>query len=136
MSDTATETRTVVVEREISHPPERIWRALTQSHLIGEWLMKNDFRPDKGHRFNFNADWGSVGGEVRTVVPNETLSYTWETRDLTSVVTWTLAPTEAGTLLRMEQTGFRPDQRSYYQGAVVGWRRFFSNLEEVLSNME
>jgi uncharacterized protein YndB with AHSA1/START domain len=136
LNDTTTETRTVVVEREISHPPERIWRALTQSHLIGEWLMKNDFRPDEGHCFNFSADWGSVGGEVRTVVPNETLSYTWETKDLTSVVTWTLAPTETGTLLRMEQTGFRPDQRSYYQGAVVGWQRFFSNLEEVLSRLD
>ena len=44
MTNTATETRTVVVEREMPHPPEKIWRALTQPHLIEEWLMKNDFQ--------------------------------------------------------------------------------------------
>jgi uncharacterized protein YndB with AHSA1/START domain len=36
-------TRSVIVEREIAHP-EKIWRALTEPHLIEEWLMKNDFR--------------------------------------------------------------------------------------------
>lgn len=136
MTAAATETRTVVVEREMPHPPEKVWRALTQSHLIEEWLMKNDFRPDKGHRFNLSANWGAVDGQVRTVVPHEMLSYTWETKDLASVVTWTLTPTGMGTRLRMEQTGFAPDQRSYYQGAVVGWRRFLTSLEEVLSRMD
>jgi len=132
----ATETRTVVVEREIAHPPEKIWRALTQSHLMGEWLMDNDFKPETGHRFSLSADWGGVDGEVQTVVPNRTLSYTWQTKDLTSVVTWTLVPTETGTRLRMEQAGFRADQRSYYQGAVVGWQRFFTRLEDALSRMD
>ncbi len=33
-----------------AYPPEKIWRALTQPHLIEEWLMKNDFRPVVGHR--------------------------------------------------------------------------------------
>lgn len=37
------------------HPPERIWRALTQSPLIEEWLMKNDFHLVVGHRFNFHT---------------------------------------------------------------------------------
>jgi uncharacterized protein YndB with AHSA1/START domain len=45
MSNVATEALTVVVEREIPFPPEKIWRALTQPHLIEEWLMKNDFKP-------------------------------------------------------------------------------------------
>jgi uncharacterized protein YndB with AHSA1/START domain len=53
---TATETRSVVVEREFAHSPEKIWRALTQPHLIAEWLMKNDFRPVVGHGFNLRAD--------------------------------------------------------------------------------
>jgi uncharacterized protein YndB with AHSA1/START domain len=43
MTETSTEALSVVVEREIHHPPEKIWRALTQPHLIEEWLMKNDF---------------------------------------------------------------------------------------------
>jgi uncharacterized protein YndB with AHSA1/START domain len=45
MSKPATETLSVIVEREIPYPPEKIWRALTQPHLIEEWLMKNDFKP-------------------------------------------------------------------------------------------
>ena len=56
MTTTTTETRSVVVEREIPHPPEKIWRALTQSHLMEEWLMKNDFQPRLGHKFNFRAE--------------------------------------------------------------------------------
>ena len=136
MNQTSTDTRTVVVEREMPHPPEKIWRALTQSHLIEEWLMKNDFKPDPGHRFNLTADWGAVDGQVETVDPNKTLSYTWETKDLRSVVTWTLTPTGTGTILRMEQSGFRADQQPYYRGAAVGWERFFSALEEVLERTD
>ena len=40
MTNTATETRSVVVEREIAYPPEKIWRALTQPHLIEEWKWR------------------------------------------------------------------------------------------------
>ncbi len=136
MNQTATETLSVVVEREIPHPPEKIWRALTQSHLIKEWLMNNDFMPVEGHRFSFSANWGSVEGEVQTVEPNKTLTYTWDTKDLTSVITWTLTPTSNGTQLRMEQSGFRPDQRPYYQGARAGWPQFFAALEQVLARTD
>ena len=131
-----TETRSVVVEREFPHPPEKLWRALTQPHFIEEWLMKNDFKPEVGQRFDLSADWGSVACQVKTLETARTLSYSWNTKDLDNVVTWTLTPTQAGTLLRMEQTGFLQDQRSYYQGAVVGWQRFFSNLEEVVGKMD
>ena len=60
------------------YPPEKIWRALTQPHLIEEWLMKNDFQPVVGHSFNLRGDWGGVlDCEVLAVEPNRTLSYTW-----------------------------------------------------------
>src|SRR5205085_3480299 len=91
---------------EIPHPPEKIWRALTQPHLIEEWLMKNDFKPVVDHRFNLRADWGAVDCQVMAVEPNKTLSYTWAAYGLESVVTWTLTPTSTGTHLRMEQSGF------------------------------
>ena len=108
MNATSTETRAVVVERDVAFPPEKIWRALTQPYLIEEWLMKNDFKPDVGHHFKLSADWGAVDCKVLTVEPNKTLSYTWEAMGLESVVTWTLTPTSSGTHLRMEQSGFRP----------------------------
>ena len=56
MNEALTETRSVVVEREMPHLPEKIWRALTQPLLIQEWLMENDFKPVMGHRFNLRAD--------------------------------------------------------------------------------
>jgi uncharacterized protein YndB with AHSA1/START domain len=136
MTDIATETRSVVVEREMPFPPDKIWRALTQPHLIEEWLMKNDFNPVVGQRFNLRADWGAVDCQVLVVEPNKTLSYTWAAHGLESVVTWTLTPTKTGTHLRMEQSGFRPDQQQAYQGAKYGWPRFFANLEQVLARID
>jgi uncharacterized protein YndB with AHSA1/START domain len=133
MTNIATETLSVVVEREIAHPPEKIWRALTQPHLIEEWLMKNDFKPVVDHRFNFRGDWGAVDCQVTEVEPSNTLSYTWAAYGLESVVTWTLTPTKTGTHLRMEQAGFRPDQQQAYQGAKAGWQKFFASLEKVLA---
>ena len=136
MNETLTETRSVVVEREVAHPPEKIWRALTQPHLIEEWLMKGDFKPVVGHRFDFRADWGAVDCRVLAVEPNRTLSYTWAAYGLESVVTWTLTPTPTGTHLRMEQSGFRRDQQQAYQGAKAGWPQFLAGLERVLARMD
>jgi uncharacterized protein YndB with AHSA1/START domain len=142
MSDTASQALSVIVEREIPFPPEKIWRALTQPHLIEAWLMTNDFKPQVGHAFKFRADYlpnGVLDCEVLAVEPNKTLSYTWDSTsdnaafDLKSVVTFTLAPTATGTHLRMEQSGFRADQNQAYQGAKYGWPRFFANLEQVLA---
>ena len=135
MNQPATETLSVVVEREIAFPPEKIWRALTQPHLIEEWLMKNDFTPAVDHRFNLRGDWGAVDCEVLAIEPNKMLSYTWAAMGLESVVTWTLTPTSQGAKLRMEQSGFRPDQRQFYQGAKMGWGNFFANLEQVLARI-
>ena len=136
MSAATTETLSVIVERELPHPPEKIWRALTQPHLIEEWLMKSDFKPVVGHGFNFRADWGAVECKVVTVEPNKTLAYTWGAHGLESMVTWTLTPTSTGTHLRMEQLGFRPDQQQAYHGARHGWPRFFANLEQVLGRTD
>jgi uncharacterized protein YndB with AHSA1/START domain len=139
VTETTAETRSVVVEREFPHPPEKVWRALTQPHLIEEWLMTNDFAPVVGHRFHLSGDWGGVlDCEVLAVDPSRTLSYTWNFAHddpayaLKSVVTFTLTPMDGGTHLRMEQSGFRPDQRQAYGGAHAGWKQFLANLETLL----
>lgn len=136
MNKASDETLSVVVERDLPHPPEKIWRALTQPQLIQEWLMANDFQPVVDHRFKLSADWGAVDCQVLAVEPHKTLSYTWDAYGLESVVTWTLTPTGTGTLLRMEQAGFRPDQRQAYQGAKGGWPKFLAALEQVLARIE
>ena len=135
MSKPAAETLSVIVERDVAFPPEKIWRALTQPHLIEEWLMKNNFKPVADHRFNLRADWGAVDCQVLAVEPNKTLSYTWAAMGLESVVTWTLTPTGTGTRLRMEQSGLRPDQQKAYQGAKYGWQKFFASLERVVAGL-
>lgn len=140
---TREEVRSVIVEREFPFPPERLWRALTQPHLIAEWLMANDFEPVGGHRFNLRGEWGGVlDCEVLEVEPHSRLSYTWNfahddpAYDLKSVVEFTLTPTGSGTHLRMEQTGFRPEQKQAHGGAKFGWQKFFANLEQLLERGE
>lgn len=127
------EQNSVVVERELPFSAEKIWRALTQSHLLQEWLMATDFQPAIGHCFDFSTEWGDVDGKVLEVEPHRTLSYTWGDDVLASVVTWTLTPTDHGTHLRMEQTGFRVEQPARYRiGAKRGWPSLFDKLERLL----
>lgn len=135
MTSLASDTRSVVFEREIPHPPEKVWRALTQPHLIEEWLMKSDFKAVVGHHFSLRADWGAVDCRVLTVEPNKTLSYTWASHGLESVVTWTLTRSSSGTHLRMEHSGFGPDQERAYQGAKGGWQKFIAALEQVVARL-
>jgi uncharacterized protein YndB with AHSA1/START domain len=146
MNDTTTATRSVVVEREIAHPPEKVWRALTQGPLIEEWLMKNDFQPVVGHKFNLRAEpsphWnGVVDCEVLAVEPNRRLSYSWAgtgdeaTRGPKTVVTFTLTPTPSGVSLRIEQSGFRPQDDNNLRGANYGWQRFVDGLARVVEGL-
>jgi uncharacterized protein YndB with AHSA1/START domain len=134
-------TRTLVIEREVPHPPEKIWRALTEGPLMEQWLMKNDFQPVVGHRFSFRATpvpgWsGVIDCEVKVVEPNSRLVYSWSTMGGMSDVTWTLTRTEGGTHLRMEQTGFPSEEHASYKGAKYGWRNFMDKLERVVGGLE
>jgi uncharacterized protein YndB with AHSA1/START domain len=146
MTKSAAATRSIIIEREMPHPPEKVWRALTQGPLIAEWLMQNDFQPVVGHSFNFRAapmpHWnGVVDCRVLVVEPERRLSYSWNASGdeaaggLKTVVTWTLTPTQSGVLVRMEQSGFRPEDEANYQGANYGWPRYLSNLERVTAGL-
>jgi uncharacterized protein YndB with AHSA1/START domain len=146
MTETITD-RTVIVERLLPHAPEKVWRALTQSHLLDEWLMKNDFRPVVGHRFNFRATpmphWNGITDcEVLEVETNRRLSYSWNAsgdeaeNGLKTVVAWTLTPVAGGTQVRMEQSGFRSNETANYQGAKYGWQRYLAALENVVAGLD
>lgn len=131
MTDTP-ETRSVVVERDLAHPPDKVWRALTQPHLVAEWLMAGDIRPELGHAFSFSGDWGAVACEVLEIDPGRVIAYTWNGLGLESTVTWTLTPTPTGTHLRLEQAGFRLDQPQFYGGARASWPGLLDRLEQAL----
>jgi uncharacterized protein YndB with AHSA1/START domain len=76
---------------------------------------------------------------VLIVEPFRRLSYNWGVgggeSGLQWVVLWTLTPAEEGTHVRMEQSGFRPDQQAAYQGAKYGWQKFIGGLERVLGEL-
>jgi uncharacterized protein YndB with AHSA1/START domain len=140
MTNTAP-TLILVIDREMPHPPEKIWPALTQSPLIEQWLMTNDFQPIVGHQFNFRATpvpkWnGVIDCEVLVVEPHARLSYSPGSMGLKSVLTWTLTPTKHGRLVQMEQSGFRSEEDANYKGATYGWEKFIGNLERVVGGVD
>lgn len=141
MTDPDASPDTLVIERVLPHPPEKVWRALTESPLIAQWLMNNDFEPTAGRQFQLRSDpvpnWdGIIHCEVQIVEPCKRLSYSWSTLGLSSTVLWTLTPVLDGTHLRMEHSGFAPDQRANYQGAKYGWQKFLGAFERVVAEMD
>jgi uncharacterized protein YndB with AHSA1/START domain len=138
MTSGAPQTKSIVVERDMPHPPEKVWRALTQSALIAEWLMQNDFELAVGKRFTFRATpqpgWkGVTNCEVLEIEPLRRLVYAWgdgteSESGLKTIVAWTLTPTAGGTHVRMEHSGFRPQDEGGYQAMSGGWPRIMERL--------
>ncbi len=147
MNTATAEQRAVVVERRVPHSLDKVWRALTQAPLLEDWLMANDFEPRVGHRFTFHMTpmegWNGVTDcEVLTVVPQRELSYTWNASGaeaaagLRTVVKWTLEAAADGVLVRMEQSGFRPQDQRNFMGAKYGWERNLGELERVAGALQ
>ena len=140
MTETIAAVRSIVVERTMPHPPEKVWRALTQQPLIEAWLMRNDFEPRVGHRFNLrweaNNKSGVIDSEVLELSPPSRLAYRWVSMGVESVVTFTLTPTAGGTRPRMEQAGFKPGQEYNRKGAEYGWNGFLDKLGPVVANLD
>jgi uncharacterized protein YndB with AHSA1/START domain len=141
MTDSAGSTKSIVVERLMPHPPEKVWRALTESSLIAQWLMENDFVLEAGRDFTFRATpvpgWSGVTHcRVLEFEPHRRLVYTWgdgteSDSGLATVVTWTLAEEAGGTRVRMEQSGFRPEDEAGFGAMSGGWPRILEGLERV-----
>lgn len=114
------------MEKSIRHqftfpvPPEVVWQHLTDSKLLAQWLMPNDFKPLLGHQFQFGTKPryalgfdGRVYCEVLEIEAPKKLVYSWKggmskTKPLIdTIVTWTLTEVPGGTLLKLEHSGFR-----------------------------
>src|ERR1700748_4008929 len=99
MSETAEGTRTVVIERVFPHAPEKVWRALTESQLVAQWLMKNDFEPVVGRKFQLRSEpvpnWdGVIDCEVLVVEPAKRLLYIRSTMGMASEELFTYIPSD------------------------------------------
>ena len=134
------QTESIVLEFDLQHPPEKVWRALTDPALLSEWLLPViDFSLDPGAAFAFKTEphpgWdGTVKCRILEVEAHKKLSYAWVVGDmeLDTVVTFTLSPTASGTRLSLVQSGFRPHQKQNFGGARYGWRMMGGKLVELL----
>jgi uncharacterized protein YndB with AHSA1/START domain len=136
----SSDSRTLILEREMRYPLEAVWAALTDGRLIEQWLMKNDFQLEAGRRFHLRTaplpHWdGIVDCEVMEVdAPGSgefaQLAYTWKAAELSTLVTWTLTPTPAGVRVRMQQSGFLPEDENGFESASYAWQRRIAALEE------
>ncbi|WP_214409030.1 SRPBCC family protein [Sphaerisporangium fuscum] len=135
----APEDRTAVhVDEFLPHPPEKVWRALTEPELIARWLMPNDFRLEVGHRYTMRAEpvpgtgfSGLVACEVLEFDPGKLLRVSWADGSdggsgLDSTVTWRLEREGRGTRLFLDHEGFDPDDPGQQMARRImggGWRR-------------
>lgn len=138
MSPARQATRSLRFEHRMAHAPAKVWRALTKSWLVEQWLMSNDLVPEIGHRFAFRAQGGLTRCEVLQVEEPRLLAWRWgdgtnEGGALRSVVTFTLEPAGDGTLLRLEHAGFRPRDESAHEAMRTGWPRVLERLAEVVA---
>jgi uncharacterized protein YndB with AHSA1/START domain len=151
MTTSAAEARSIVVEYDLAPAPEKVWRVLTESNLIAEWLMQNDFKPIVGHKFTFRAQpvpgWdGVVHCEVLEVEAQKRLRYSWRGgadklqgygAPLDTTVTWTLTRTASGgTLLRLDHSGFLPANTFAFENMSQGWRgKVGQRIEAVVAKL-
>jgi uncharacterized protein YndB with AHSA1/START domain len=132
--------RTIERTVEYPHPPERVWRALTQAEALAVWLMPNDFEAKLGHRFTFRTKPrpgfdGIVRCEVIELDPPRTMTWSWEGGWVKTVVRFRLEPTATGTRLLFTHAGFdglRAVLLSHMMGR--GWGKMLERkLPEVIA---
>ena len=111
----------------------KVWNALTDSDYLAKWIMKNNFKPILGYKFQFqNEEWNLiVDGEVLVVDEPYKLSYTWVGGPINTIVTWTLKQEGETTYLHLEQTGFKQEDQAF-NGAKYGWAKMAEELKKVV----
>ena len=135
------QTESLAFEFDLRHPPEKVWRALTDPVLLAEWLLPVfDLELEPGAAFTFKTQphpgWdGSVNCRFLEIEPQRKLSYRWVVVDMDTVVTFTLTPTASGTRLSLVQSGFRADQKQNFGGARYGWRMMGGKLVDLLERI-
>lgn len=135
------QTESLSFEFDLNHPPEKVWRALTDPALLAQWLLPVvDLELKIQAAFRFQAPpqpgWdGIVHCRFREIEPQKKLSYDWVVGDIDTVVTFTLTPTASGTRLSLVQSGFKPHQKQAFGGARYGWKLMGGRLVDVLGTI-
>ncbi|MBA2116272.1 SRPBCC family protein [Bremerella alba] len=135
------QTETLLFVFDLKHPPEKVWRALTDPELLAQWLLPVvDLRPVPGQAFIFKAPpqpgWdGMVHCRLLEAELHQKISYTWTVGEMDTVVTFTLSQTESGTHVTLMHAGFKPDQKKNFGGARYGWQLMGEKLIELLRSV-
>ena len=123
----------VIHEARYPHPPERVWRALTDRSELAAWLMPNDFSPREGARFRFDARPAHAEPfecEVLEIDPPRRLRTRWIVGGQPTTITFELHADGADTILRVEHDGLPLDEQPDFDG---GWgAKFATDLALVL----
>lgn len=133
--------QTLAIELDLRHPPEKVWRALTDPELLSEWLLPViGLRLEPGVAFSDRTQpqpgWdGIVNCRMLAIDSPRRLSYTWTALELETVVTFTLTPTTEGTRLSVVQSGFAMDQKREFGGARYGWTMMTGRLVALLDRI-
>lgn len=121
------ETRALRFERQLSHPPERVWAALTEPEQIGAWFTTVTVEPREGGEIvvDFGPD-NVIRGRITRWEPPRALAYDWRFPDgHESHVSWTLEPDVDGTRLRLVHEFLRADEAPGY---AAGWHTYVERL--------
>jgi uncharacterized protein YndB with AHSA1/START domain len=145
VTDTTTQAQSesLSFEFDLKHPPDKVWRALTDPQLLAEWLLPVvNLKLEPGRAFTFKTQpypgWdGSVNCQFVEIEAERKLSYTWVVGDMEidTVVTFTLAPTESGTRLSLVQTGFKLENKQAFGGQRYGWKMMGDKLVDLLERL-
>jgi uncharacterized protein YndB with AHSA1/START domain len=132
----------IVSEIQVSAPPERVFKALTDSSELSRWFGSAEcplkfwtMDPRVGGRYAYETEKGSIvvngvsefkcHGEITECDPPRVLAYTWIANwhdDVAkqTVVRWELTPKAGGTHVRVTHSGLStiPIARKDYSG---GW---------------
>lgn len=111
----------ILVERAINAPVNKVWKALTDTNQMKQWYFNIEkFEPKVGFKFDFMG--GPDGGtqylhlcEVTEAKENEKLAHTWRYDNYpgNSIVCWQLMDKGEQTLVRLVHT----DIQSLAQGS-------------------
>ena len=138
-------TKTIRREIPIPQPQAQVWKAITDSTSLAEWMYPNDFEPRVGHHFTFrvppNPKVGFDGMMVRCEVlecePPNRLAFSWSAAGLAdSQVSFRLEPDGEGTRIFFEHSGFdvsQPWGEQAFKGAEFGWAKMLGQLPAVVA---
>jgi len=117
---------TVRVERRLAHPPERVWRAVSEPAGLAAWFpatVEIDLRIGGQVTFSFGSD-----GEVTDLDPPRLLAFTWSGEH----IRFELEPDGDGTRFRLTHTF--PD-RSAGASSAAGWQECIEALSRSLDGL-